>query len=110
MTLDNSQAARIGALETSVAKLEQRTDDLTLDVRALAPLVISHAEMRVTLTQVTLAIKNVEDLLKESEQTRRQEVAIRAHDERANRWKWIGFAVALASNPIILYFLTAGQP
>lgn len=51
MTPDSPET-RIGILERTVAKTEQRVEDLSSDVRALMPLIVAVAEMRVAITQV----------------------------------------------------------
>src|SRR5215207_10010929 len=48
----DSPETRIGRLETSVARLNERTEDLRGDVRDLMPLLISVAEMRGAMTRV----------------------------------------------------------
>lgn len=48
----DSPEARLGRLETAVARLEQRTDGLSTDVRTLTPLVVAVAEIKLTIVQI----------------------------------------------------------
>lgn len=108
----DSPDARIGRLEQQVARLEQRVEDLSSDVRALMPLVIAHAEMRVVMdhmktelgqavTEAQAARKAIADLrehLEEQENERRKEEK-RVADEklktrRAERWQALASILA----------------
>jgi chromosome segregation ATPase len=72
---------RLGRVEERVARWEQRVDDLTADVRALAPLVVAHAEMRVVIENMQA---NLGTTVEEARAARRELKELRDHlDARA---------------------------
>jgi uncharacterized protein YoxC len=89
----DSPETRLGRLETAVARLEQRTDDLSTDVRTLTPLVIKVAEIGVTIAQVqteTHAIKTAIEARRENERK----------DARSLRNILVGVGVTAFLSPI----------
>jgi chromosome segregation ATPase len=72
---------RLGRVEERVARWEQRVEDLTADVRALAPLVVAHAEMRVVIENMQA---NLGTTVEEARAARRELKELRDHlDARA---------------------------
>jgi uncharacterized protein YoxC len=110
----DSPETRIGRLETAVARLDQRTEDLRSDVKELVPLVVSVAEMRGAMmrlqTDMTSMAGKVVDLgheLERREQERQQAQLAALKDSQ--KWRrqisiaWIGtFGLALGAAATIL--------
>lgn len=65
MTAD--EGARIGRLETAVAKMEQRVDDLSGAVKDLSPLSLAVARMEGTVSRAVSDVSSLETRLEEFE-------------------------------------------
>lgn len=115
----DSAETRLGRLETSVARLEQRTDDLATDVRTLAPLVVAVAEVKLAITHVEAESRGTRSSIEavhrrldddEKDRKRRQEEA--SKDSRSLRNILIGVGLAAILSPIggIIVALLVGKP
>jgi hypothetical protein len=107
----DSAESRIGRLEQAVAKLEQRVSDrtqvvdqrlsdLAVEVRALAPLVISHARMEL---QIVAAIEEAREGRREIEKLRAS-ISEREEGQRRERKadrRWMLGTVLTASLLIV---------
>lgn len=98
--MPDSIDTRVGVLERIVAKLEQRFDDMAVDVRALSPLIIASAEMRIQLNHLEVEIAALERAIKETERTRNEERETRRRDDRNFRKTLVGIGVAAILSPI----------
>jgi hypothetical protein len=120
----DSPEARLGRLETAVARLEQRTDDLATDVRTLAPLVVAVAEVKLTISQVqreqTDVHRAVEAISQRLDQEARDRAAEREkrtqgdkerrteerRDSRNFRRTLIGIGIAAVLSPVATLVIT----
>jgi uncharacterized protein YoxC len=114
----DSVEARLGRMETAVARLEQRTDDLATDVRTLAPLVVAVAEVKLAITHVEsesrgtrAAIDGVHRRLDDDEKDRKRRQEEASKDSRSLRNILIGVGCAAVLSPIggILVALIVGK-
>lgn len=55
----DSPETRIGRLEREMAGLQQRVEDLSTDVRALTPLVVATAELKIAVTHLQSDVHDV---------------------------------------------------
>lgn len=76
---------RIGRLETTVAKLEQRTDDHEIDIRAFAPITASHAVLTQQIITLQQAMDGVVRRLDEDQKERQVRQADASKDSR--QWR-----------------------
>jgi outer membrane murein-binding lipoprotein Lpp len=107
----DSPEARLGRLETAVARLEQRTDDLSTDVRTLTPLIVQVAEIKITMAQVQAEAHSTNEAVgrivarmdREVEERQRGQEK-RREDERRDsknyRRTLIGIGIAAVLSPI----------
>jgi chromosome segregation ATPase len=105
----DSPETRIGRLETAVARLEQRTEDLRSDVKELAPLVVSVAEMRGAMARLQSDLTGVSDKVVDlgrefSQREEERQQAQLAALKDSQKWRrqislaWIGtFGLALGA-------------
>lgn len=109
----DSPEARLGRLETAVARLEQRTDDLATDVRTLAPLVVAVAEVKIAISHVEAESRSLRTLIEginrkmdedTKERIERQTAANR--DSRNFRNTMIGVGVAAILSPLGTLLIT----
>lgn len=108
----DSNETRLGRLETAVARLEARTDDLSTDVRTLTPLIVQVAEIKITMNQVQAeahATKDAVDQLTKTIERRRDD---ERKDSRSLRNILIGVGVAAVLSPVggIMVALAVGKP
>ena len=108
----DSPETRLGRLETAVARLEQRTDDLSTDVRTLTPLIVQVAEIKITIAQVqaeSRATHDAVDALKRLIEGRRED---ERKDSRSFRNLLIGVGVAALLSPFggVMVALIVGRP
>lgn len=101
MTPDDAQ--RIGRLETAVAKLEQRVDDLRGDVQGLTPLSLAVAKMegavermQTDMSGFAIGIDEVRDLIATDKKQREDAQAQARRDARNNRsGLYVGLALVV---------------
>lgn len=105
--MSDSAETRLGRLETGMAKLEQRVDDLSIDVRALTPLVVAVAEVKFSVGHVQEDVKDtkaaLQDIVKrldEDAKDRQKGQAERAKEARAG--KYVLWAALIAATAAIL--------
>src|SRR4051812_30689974 len=109
----DSPETRLGRLETAVARLEQRTDDLSTDVRTLTPLLVQVAEIKITIAQVqtqSRATLDAVDSLRNAIDQRRE---TERKDSRSLRNLLIGVGLAALLSPfggVMVALLVGGKP
>lgn len=96
----DSIETRVGVLERTVAKLEQRYEDLAIDVRALSPLIIATAEMRMQIGHLEAEMAELIRTSQDAEKTRQKEREDRQRDDRNFRRTLVGIGIAAILSPI----------
>lgn len=108
----DSPEARLGRLETAVARLEQRTDDLSTDVRTLAPLIVEVAKIQVAMSQIQVEARSthqaVDDLKRSIEKRREDE----RKDSKSFRLLLLGIGLTALLSPFggVMVALIVGKP
>ena len=116
----DSPEARLGRLETAVARLEQRTDDLSTDVRALTPLIVEVAKIQVAMGQIQMETRStassvvevVHRMDREAEERRKgqeERVVNERRDSRNFKRTLIGVGVAAVLSPLGTLVIAALQ-
>lgn len=116
----DSPEARLGRLETAVARLEQRTDDLSTDVRTLTPLIVEVAKIQVGMAQIQVelhataqAVAEVPRRLDREAEARRKGQEERAvneqRDSRNFKRTMIGVGIAAVLSPLGTLVIAAIQ-
>ncbi len=117
--MPDSTETRLGRLETAVAKLEQRTEDLSTDVRTLTPLVVAVAEVKLAVSHVEsesratkASIDAVHRRLDDDNKDRKRRQEEAAKDSRSLRNILVGVGVTAVLSPIggIIVALLVGKP
>jgi hypothetical protein len=108
----DSPEARLGRLETAVARLEQRTDDLSTDVRTLTPLIVAVAEVKITVSQIQLdgaSTRAAVEALKTSIDQRQMDAS---RDSKNFRRTLVGIGIAAVLSPVgtLVVTLLAARP
>lgn len=115
----DSPEARLGRLETAVARLEQRTDDLATDVRTLAPLVVAVAEVKLATSHIESEARTTKQSIDalhtrfdkdDQDRKRRQEESSKESRSLRNILIGVGFAAVLSPIGGIVVALIVGKP
>jgi hypothetical protein len=104
-----------------MAKLEQRVDDLTIDVRVMAPLVVQMAEQRLMLDNVRSEVRGCVgglEGLRRDIQTERERLeqarSVEGKETRRNRWALLTgvlfVILATVGNLVVQIILVQGTP
>lgn len=107
--MPDSAESRIGRLETAVAKLEQRVDndhadikDNTADIKALAPLAVTVAEIRLGLSRLEKLYEGAAE--REEHRAVREQQTREAQLKDSRNWRR---ALVLGSFTVLAAIITA---
>ena len=96
----DSLETRTGRLETAVARLEQRTEDLRSDVQLLMPLTVAVAEIRGSLNRVQDDVRRAIGLIEDRKQIDAEAQRQAMRDARNNRWALYAGAILVALSAV----------